>query len=253
MHKKRLFLFVGMSVFTALILGPAPEGHPQDAAFAKANNHYKNGEFKEAIAAYESILGEDRASAALYFNLGNAYFRRHQLGRALLSYERARRLRPRDPEIQTNLRLARSNLPYVRPAGMKLFKRISRMPFQWINLDEGTLGVLCVYLALMALLCVMALRKTARRRLKVPAQALAVIFVLGLSLMYVKIMDLGREALVVRPRAEARFAPFEKATVHFELTEGMAVTVVDEKQGWLKVERPDGKTGWLPDDAVALM
>lgn len=245
-------LSVGIAI-AALALGPLKEARPQDAVFATANNHYKNSEFKEAIAAYESILSQGRCSAALYFNLGNAYFRRHQIGRALLSYERARRLTPRDADIQTNMQLARSQLAYVQPPRMKLLRRISRMPFQWVNLDEWSVAVLLLYLVLMTVLGAMALRKTARRRLKGPAQALAVIFVLGLCLMYVKIKDLGREALVVQPRAEARFAPFEKATAYFELSEGMNVLVIEEKQDWLKVERPDGKTGWVAGDGLALI
>ncbi len=253
MPKRLLLLFLVVTGGAALTLGPAPEGRAQDATFAKANNHYENGEFKEAIAGYESILQEHRTSAALYFNLGNAYFRRHQLGRALLCYERARRLQPRDPDIQTNMRLARSQLAYVRPPRTKLLKRIGDMPFQWVSLDEWTLGVLLVYLSLMILLSAMALQKTARRRLRTPARILAVIFVIGLSLMYVKINNLGREALVVRQRAEARFAPFEKATTHFELSEGMTVRIVEKKQGWFKVERPDAKSGWLASDTIALI
>ncbi len=253
MLKKLFFLFLFGSGIATLAFGPMPEGRCQDATFAKANNHYKNGEFKEAIADYESILAEGRTSVALYFNLGNAYFRLHQPGRALLSYERARRLQPRDPEIQTNIRLARSQLAYARPPRMKLLKRIVEAPFQWVSLDEWTGGVLLVYLSLITMLSAMALVKAARGRLRTPARILALIFVIGLSLMYVKIKSQGREALVVRQRAEARFAPFEKATTHFELSEGMTVTVVEKKQGWFKVERPDGKTGWLASDAVALI
>jgi len=251
---KRLSVFCALGgLIAVLALTASPTCHAQDATFAKANNHYKNGEFREAIADYESILAQGQASAALYFNLGNAYFRRHQLGHALLNYERARRLQPRDPDIQTNLRLARAQRTYARPPRTGFLKRLSRIPFQWISLDEATIGVLLLYAALMTVLCIMTLQGGWAGRLKALARVLAVIFVLGLSLLYVNIRSLGRDALVVRPRAEARFAPFEKATAHFELSEGMAVTVIEENQGWLKVERPDGKTGWVPQDTIALI
>ena len=58
----------------------------------------------EALVA--SGLEEDRESAQLYFNLGNAYFRDHQLGKAILNYERAHLLSPGDSDIRHNLRYA---------------------------------------------------------------------------------------------------------------------------------------------------
>ncbi len=44
---------------------------------------------------------------ALFYNLGNAYFRTGDLGRAILNYERALALDPSQPEARANLQLAR--------------------------------------------------------------------------------------------------------------------------------------------------
>ncbi|MGE5279588.1 MAG: SH3 domain-containing protein [Deltaproteobacteria bacterium] len=225
----------------------------QDAAFAQANNQYKNGEYQDAVATYRSILDGGWESAALDFNLGNSYFRLHRLGHALVNYERARRMRPRDADIETNLNLARSQLAYTRPAGQGFLRRIIQTFFSWVSLDEATIALLALYLGLMALLGVIAVRPGAEVRLRVPLRVTACFFILGLSLLCVKIKGLGREALVVRPRAEARFAPFDTATAHFELSEGMTVFVVAEKPGWLEIERPDGKAGWIPQDAAVVI
>jgi len=250
---KRSLCFAATITTGLALFGLIPLCTAQDAAFGKANDHYKNGEYAQAISAYGSILSEGRESGALHFNLGNCYFRLQRPGRALLSYERARRLEPRAQDIQTNTQLARSRLAYSRPVRPKLLKRIVRLPLQWVSLQEATAGVLCLYLTFMAFLCVMVMRPSARSRLRTPTNILAVIFVLGSILIYANIRVLGREALVVRQRAEARFAPFEKATVHFELSEGMAVTVIEKKPGWLKVMRPDGKTGWLLGKTIMIL
>jgi tetratricopeptide (TPR) repeat protein len=59
---------------------------------------YRNQDYKRSIELYETLvasgLEENRESAQLYFNLGNAYFRDHQLGKAILNYERAHLLAP---------------------------------------------------------------------------------------------------------------------------------------------------------------
>ena len=54
---------------------------------------------------YEQVSKNGYESPALYYNLGNCYFKLHNLPAAILSYERARRLAPRDEDIAYNLRL----------------------------------------------------------------------------------------------------------------------------------------------------
>ena len=46
-----------------------------DAEFAKANQEYAQGHFKEAISGYEAFVRSGQWSANLFYDLGNAYFR----------------------------------------------------------------------------------------------------------------------------------------------------------------------------------
>src|SRR5262245_52855944 len=48
--------------------------------FDHANKLYEEGKFAEAAAAYEKMLRQGQASPALYFNLGNAFFKAGQIG-----------------------------------------------------------------------------------------------------------------------------------------------------------------------------
>ena len=59
---------------------------------------------------YEKILESGFRSSEVFYNLGNAYFRRHKLGLAILHYEKARKLAPTDPDIIANIRFARQNI-----------------------------------------------------------------------------------------------------------------------------------------------
>ena len=60
-----------------------------EAEFAKANREYAQGHFKEAIAGYEALVHGGQWNANLFYDLGNAYFRTRDFGRAILNYERA--------------------------------------------------------------------------------------------------------------------------------------------------------------------
>src|SRR5437762_10996930 len=75
--------------------------------FDKANQEYAQGHFKEAIAGYETLVRSGPLSANLFYDLGNAYFRTGDFGRAILSYERALALEQHHPEAAANLQIAR--------------------------------------------------------------------------------------------------------------------------------------------------
>ena len=78
-----------------------------DDEFAKANQEYAQGHFKEAIAGYEALVHGGQWNANLFYDLGNAYFRTRDFGRAILNYERALALDPSQAEARANLQLVR--------------------------------------------------------------------------------------------------------------------------------------------------
>jgi tetratricopeptide (TPR) repeat protein len=87
------------------VLAAAGEG--PSALFIRANGLYGNERYTEAAASYEQILAGGVESGAVQFNLGNAYLKAGDVGRAVLAYERARRLVPGDPDLAANLTFAR--------------------------------------------------------------------------------------------------------------------------------------------------
>src|SRR4029434_7785090 len=78
-----------------------------DAEFAKPNQEYAQNNFKEAISGYETLVRSGQWSANVFYNLGNAYFRAGDFGRAILNYERALALERHHPEATANLQIAR--------------------------------------------------------------------------------------------------------------------------------------------------
>src|SRR5216117_4006388 len=93
------FLFCALA--TSSVLGQA------DVEFAKANQEYAQSHFKEAISRYETLVSSGQWSANLFYDLGNAYFRTGDFGRAILNYERALALERHHPEATANLQIAR--------------------------------------------------------------------------------------------------------------------------------------------------
>src|SRR6267154_2189525 len=78
-----------------------------DSDFAKANQEYAQGHFKDAIAGYEGLVRTGQATANVFYDLGNAYFRTGDFGGAILNYQRALALERHHPEATANLQIAR--------------------------------------------------------------------------------------------------------------------------------------------------
>src|SRR3954451_11594538 len=63
-------------------------------------------DYRESAALLESLLADGFRNGAVYYNLGNAYYRAGEYGRAIAAYRKAKAYRPRDPYLEANLRQA---------------------------------------------------------------------------------------------------------------------------------------------------
>ena len=75
---------------------PQSQSH-LEAIYRRANADYEQGQYQRAIEKYEQIVPLFR-NGIVYYNLGNAYFRLEERGKAIVNYERAKRLMPRDKD-----------------------------------------------------------------------------------------------------------------------------------------------------------
>src|ERR1700746_807661 len=133
------FLFCALATPSLLAQG--------DAEFEKANQEFAQGEFKEAISGYEALIRGGQSSANVFYDLGNAYFRAGDFGRAILNYERALALERHHPEATANLQIARDETRalemdqswserYLQSASSNQYNIVSAIAF-WV-------GVLCL-------------------------------------------------------------------------------------------------------------
>jgi tetratricopeptide (TPR) repeat protein len=217
------------------------------AGFVEGNDFYKKGDYDRALERYAAVLNNGLESSGLYFNMGNCYFKKKEWGKAILNYERAARLSPRDPDIDFNERLVFQKIPSVplKSSGA-LIHRLSGYLFGWFSVDEVTLGLTACYVLCLFLIATAAILP---KRSPVPWRwgnaLILLIFLFGITLLYDRIKYLGREAIVVAKTTTAKFEPLPDATTYFELREGMKVAALEDQKEWIKIRRADGKTGWI--------
>src|SRR5437868_630674 len=96
--KRLIFTQLGMVLFGLALFATNATAAPNDGRFEKGNSDYADGKFEEGISDYESLIQSGEWSAALFYNLGNAYYRAGDYVHAILNYERALRIDRQHPE-----------------------------------------------------------------------------------------------------------------------------------------------------------
>lgn len=214
--------------------------------FDEGNRRYRMGDYQGAVDSYERALNHGFASEALYFNLGNAYFRLDQIGEAIRYYEKARRLAPDTPELQHNLSIAReqtvdtfSRLP--EPFWVPVWSAVHRTVGSFGLFAIGTLFYLigCGALALR----IRTGQTPWRRRIATAGLILAVCFIsFGFASSANEVRDV--EGVVLVEETTLREGPDGESS-NLDVHEGLVVQIESTTGEWTQVRLPNGTRGWL--------
>lgn len=221
----------------------------------KADSTYAVGHYAEAQILYDSIIEQGYASAALYYNLGNTFFKQNQLGRAILNYKRALRLQPRNADYLHNLRFAQGKAIDVIDSPVESpFERLQHVFFS--SLRMTTWSSFSLSFSMLTLLFFSFYYLSYTPSLKRIFFAFFLLFMGATALTYSGACyqrDKGkdrRRAYVVVPNVMVKNAPASGGGDAFMLHDGSPLTLVKRMNNWYRIRLSDGKVGWIPYGAI---
>ena len=240
------------------IASSAAENYP-DSLWNAANEAYAQERWEDAVNDYTAIAEASMESAPLWCNLGSAWYKSGNLGKAILCYERALKLDPSYEDAKYNLELLNA---------MKL-DRLESVPelilATWVkNLGrmlDSDLWAVCflVFLVLtlaMVLLFILGSSATSRRAGFFTGVVCLLLAVASLSFSlwqkneYMK----ADKAIIMKPVSSVKSSPSgDSAKDLFVLHEGTKVQVLDNVGGWSNIELSDGRQGWLPSSDIEII
>ena len=239
-------------VLFIIVLALAGGLHAQ--SFEEANDLYSNGQYSEAATIYQAIIDNNdpaqKSMAAVYYNLGNAYFKMGELSQSILAYERCLRINPNHRDAQYNLQFAESRITdniidnrtfFLSNLLARVRNQLREPAWMWMSIISFTLTL--VLLLIFLLSAHSGIRKAA--------------FYIGLCCLVISICALANssslhqrdteraEAIITQGIVNAKAAPDRSGTELFTLHEGTKVYIEETIGEWCNI-RVGNNEGWIP-------
>ena len=214
-----------------------------DAEFAKANQEFAQGHFKEAISGYEALIRAGQWSANVFYDLGNAYFRTGDFGRAILNYERALALERHHPEATANLQIARdeAHALEIQPSGPERY-------LQFASVNQYSIAAATAFW--LAIFAMFALIFKRRRSARVIAVSICCLLVLAVAVYAIFTLERGSKgqtlAVVTGKDVQARLATADTANSVLALPVGSQIKILSTRGDWIYAALPNNLRGWIP-------
>ena len=232
-----------LAVFFCLTVGIASSAFAQgDAEFAKANQEFAQGHFTEAISDYEALIRDGQWSANVFYDLGNAYFRAGDFGRAILNYERALALERHHPEAAANLQIARDETH-----ALELQPSWPARYLQFASVNQYSIVAAVAFWV--AAFCLAALIFTTRRSAARISLLLVMIVMFAGAIFAIWQLERGSKgdalAIVTGKDVQARLATADTANAVLALPPGSEIKVLSTRGDWIYAVLPNNLRGWI--------
>ncbi len=235
----------GLTIFALIIAASLLTGPVRAATLDDANRAFAQERYHESTLDFQAVLAQNGYSAPVLFDLGNSFYREGNFAQAILAYQRAQWLSPNDPDIAANLQLAQkqAGLPVAEPTSGDKFARLFSAS-GWAWLGSGAWTLLC--LSLLARSALPQLRPL----FSLASAACVIVLGAAVAALAVSSKPLS-QAIVIDKNASALISPFPAAQAAFSPSPGEIVTVQKAYNDFLFVKDASGHTGWINKTQIA--
>lgn len=226
--------------------------------FDQATEAYNVGEYERAIDYYLEILNNGQHSAALYYNLGNSYYKLNEIAPSIYYYEKALLLKPNDPEIKNNLAYAQNmTLDAIEKLPETGLSKIYGSVIGFLSFDQWSyLAIVFMVLFVFFYIAFYSFNYSSRKRISfvigIVFLILAIVSVVFAFLQYNR-FSADQPAIVFAEETSVKSEPNQRSQEAFALHEGTKVHVLDRLNEWKKIKIADGSMGWILEEDIKML
>lgn len=221
--------------------------------FFRANRQYDDGNFREAAGLYEQLLSQGVQGGNIYYNLGNAYYKMGKKGKALINYERAKKLIPNNEDLFANISFINSVMDVKQPR--EIYPMHQKI---WLDLRDIVSVRMWFFIstALFFTVCLLLgagfLNYRFRGRSHMLSGILLFLFVISLVL-FIDSYNANKHfkaGIIIIPETDVRYSPSYSGVVAFKLVEGMRAQIIRKQGQWSHIRLNKQKSGWIESEAI---
>lgn len=223
---------------------------------------YNDRDYRQAIEILEKEKKEQMAkgleSPALYYNLGNAYFRVNDLAHARLYYERALLLDPGDRDIRHNIDYLSTKIEDKILVADTFFLNIWFRAVQNLFSSNAwaTIAVICFILFMACLVAFFFSRHIAIKKAAFYAGIATLVIVI-----FANVFAFGQKgkiekretAVIMVGSVTILGSPDINSKELFTLHSGTKVFITKEDRNWYEIEIDNGSVGWIQKDKLEVI
>ena len=253
MDMKSIFTLI-LLVFSLVNLYADEKGE----LWTKANDAYSMGQYETALNDYIEIEKNGYHSYRLYYNMGNAWYKTGNMGKAILYYEKALKLNPAGEDALNNLQIAKLQtldkidvLPeFIVSTWIKDIRNLMSSN-GWGYTAVGLFAVVCILLLLFKFA-----PTTGGRKLSFVLACVVFMFFIFAVLFAFSLRAKAKSednAVVMVPVSNVKSAPNSTGNNLFILHEGSKVEILEQAGKWCRIEISDGRQGWLEEKDIEVI
>lgn len=266
--RERLYNIISVALVAVAIVTSATVSNAADskttarASWDAGIEAYNAKEYATAVEAFETVVANDYASAEVYYNLANAYFKLGQqgassrpfaegeLGRAVLNYERALKLDPTMDDARYNLDIAKDYTNDTEGVPESFIARLwhsmagAMTTNGWATLSLIMFGVAIVLTLLYLLHASITVRKVAFFANIVVVVVFVLSTALSITQRHAREQD-NRAVIQAFDTTPVHASPDSSSKIIREPSQGVTVEIERTQGEWSEVRFADGEKGWV--------
>lgn len=214
--------------------------------FARANQNFSSGNFAEAINGYDAVIKAGSINAVVFYDLGNAWFRSGDFGRAILNYERALALEPHHPEAEANLRVARDEARALELSQTTVERYLSA-----VSTNHYVIAAAAFWISIFIATAMLYSSRSRFGRTLMLLLAFAAFIATTYAAYARETGSKGRDlAIVIAKETPARVATADNSKSVLTLPAGSEIKILSRRGDWAYAALPNELRGWIPTHAA---
>ena len=210
--------------------------------------YYNNGQYDSALSAFKILENQELVSSALYYNLGNCYFKTDQKGMAVAYYLKALRLNPRNDDIKANLNFVRSTLrdKYEDSLQNPIWEFVKNSSLAFHE-RELTWATFVAFIIAVGILIFMILYKEKNLPLIVVLILFLVLGLIGTSMLAIN-LDMNYytpQGVIIEPEVSILAGPGAISDIRFTAHEGLTFKILRQESGYYEGIFANRLKGWV--------